>query len=102
MTRPPLSFYTRNSDPNERAHFWLPSSEATSAHELLDSLTADRMYIDAGEVVRVRVEADAFVDDEPGPPKATDGVMAAAEREDRRAPYTVTVCSFLPLDEMRS
>jgi DNA-directed RNA polymerase III subunit RPC8 len=28
------------------------------------------MYIDASEVIRVRVEADEFVDEEPGPPKA--------------------------------
>lgn len=55
------------------------------------------MYIDAGEVVRVRVEADEFYDDEPGPPKATEGVMAngqAKERENRRAPYTITVRAF--------
>ncbi|KAI0923546.1 hypothetical protein AcW1_006470 [Taiwanofungus camphoratus] len=79
-------------DPNERAHFWLPNSEATSSHELLDSATADRMYIDAGEVVRIRVEADEFYDDEPGPPKATEGVQQA-QSESRRPPYTIT-CSI--------
>ncbi|KAG6329945.1 hypothetical protein ID866_9144 [Astraeus odoratus] len=42
------------SDPNERAHFWLPDSEATTAHELLESLTADRMYIDQGEIYKFR------------------------------------------------
>ena len=83
-----ISIYV--SDPNERAHFWLMGSEATSAHELLDSATSDRMYIDTGEVVRVRVEADEFYDDEPGPPKATEGVQQA-RTEIRRAPYTVTV-----------
>ena len=65
-------------------------SEATSTHELLDSATADRMYIDTGEVVRVRVEADEFYDDEPGPPKATEGVQQV-KSEGRRAPYTITV-----------
>ncbi|KAH9939116.1 RNA polymerase Rpb7 [Epithele typhae] len=35
-------------DPKERAHFWLPGSEVTSSHELLDSPLTDRMYIDAG------------------------------------------------------
>lgn len=86
------STYRMHSDPNERAHFWLPNSEATSSHELLDSATADRMYIDAGEVVRIRVEADEFYDDEPGPPKATEGVQQA-QSESRRPPYTITVSS---------
>ena len=49
------------------------------------------MYIDAGEVVRVRVEVDEFYDDEPGPPKATEGVHQAQTAEGRRAPYTITV-----------
>jgi DNA-directed RNA polymerase III subunit RPC8 len=65
-------------------------SEASSTHELLDSPTSDRMYIDTGEVMRVRVEADEFYDDEPGPPKATEGVQQA-KVENRRAPYTITV-----------
>ena len=47
------------------------------------------MYIDAGDVVRVRVESDGFHDDEPGPPKALEGVQQA--RESRRPPYTITV-----------
>ena len=47
------------------------------------------MYIDAGDVVRVRVESDEFHDDEPGPPKAHEGVQQA--REIRRPPYTITV-----------
>ena len=47
------------------------------------------MYIDAGDVVRVRVESDEFHDDEPGPPKAHEGVQQA--REIRRPPYTIMV-----------
>ena len=47
------------------------------------------MYIDQGEVVRVRVEADDFFDDEPGPPKAAEGVQV--KREAKRAPYHVIV-----------
>ncbi|KAA1475482.1 polymerase III polypeptide H [Dentipellis sp. KUC8613] len=78
-------------DPNERAHFWLPGSEATSAHELLDSPVSERMYIDQGEIMRVRVETDEFYDDEPGPPKANEGVQV--QREARRPPYTIT-CSI--------
>jgi DNA-directed RNA polymerase III subunit RPC8 len=47
------------------------------------------MYIDQGEVVRVRVEADDFFDDEPGPPKMLEGVQV--KREPKRAPYNVIV-----------
>ena len=53
------------------------------------------MYIDAGEVVRVRVETDEFYDDEPGPPKATEGVHQTPTLEGRRAPYTITVSLFV-------
>ncbi len=82
------------SDPKERSHFWLPGSETTSSHELLDSALTDRMYIDTGDVVRVRVESDEFHDDEPGPPKAHEGVQQV--RENRRPPYTITVCTAVP------
>lgn len=85
------------SDPNERAHFWVADPDSAIS-DLLDTPLTSRMYIDAGEVVRVRVEADEFYDDEPGPPKATEGVMAngqAKEREGRRASYTITVCSHI-------
>lgn len=81
------------SDPNERAYFWVADPDS-AAPDLLDTPLTSRMYIDASEVVRVRVEADEFYDDEPGPPKAQDGVMVngqAKEREGRRAPYTITV-----------
>ncbi|EIN06234.1 hypothetical protein PUNSTDRAFT_106452 [Punctularia strigosozonata HHB-11173 SS5] len=84
-------------DPNERAHFWLPpdpdepDAPPPTAHSLLDSPVSSRMYIDKGEVIRVRVEADDFFDDEPGPPKATEGVQAVRQRA--RPPYTVT-CSI--------
>jgi len=50
------------------------------------------MYIDQGEPIRVRVEADEFYDDEPGPPKALEGVQV--QRESKRAPYVVFVGSF--------
>lgn len=83
------------SDPNERAYFWFPGSEATSTHELLDSPEAERLYIDQGEIVRVRVERDEFCDDEPGPPKATEGVLISGQA--RRLPYTVTVSLLQPI-----
>ncbi|KAF5340999.1 hypothetical protein D9611_006094 [Ephemerocybe angulata] len=78
-------------DPNERAHFWLPGSELTTATELLDTPTSERMYIDQGDVVRVRVEQDEFCDDEPGPVKVVEGVVQ--EKARGRPPYTV-VCSI--------
>ncbi|KAG6860454.1 hypothetical protein C0991_011934 [Blastosporella zonata] len=58
---------------------------------MLDTPITERMYIDKGEVVRVRVEADDFFDDEPGPPKMAEGVQV--QREAKRAPYNVT-CSI--------
>lgn len=77
-------------DPSERAYFWL-SEPPEPPIPLLDTPLTTRMYIDQGEVVRVRVEADEFYDDEPGPPNAR------AEREvdtKRRSPYTVVVRSL--------
>lgn len=52
------------------------------------------MYIDAGETVRVRVESDEFYDDEPGPPKAAEGVMMG-KAERRRPPYSITVSASI-------
>jgi DNA-directed RNA polymerase III subunit RPC8 len=86
---------TAHSDPNERAYFWLPGSEATSTHDLLDSPETERLYIDQGEILRVRVERDEFCDDEPGPPKASEGVLIGGPA--RRVPYTVIVSSHSPL-----
>lgn len=42
--------------------------------------------------MRVRVETDEFYDDEPGPPKAAEGVQV--KRELRRSPYSIIVCDF--------
>ncbi|KAJ2913159.1 hypothetical protein MD484_g7259, partial [Candolleomyces efflorescens] len=92
--------YTSLSDPNERAHFWLPDSPLTSASDLLDTPTAERMYIDTNEVVRVRVEQDEFYDDEPGPTKVVEGVIQDTAGGvdkglggNKRPPYSV-VCSI--------
>jgi len=88
-----LSLYSSflPSDPNERAFFWIPNSTLTTPSELLDTPLADRMYIDPGEVVRVRVEADDFGDDEPGPTKQPEAGGMPAKREQRRAPYVICV-----------
>lgn len=56
------------------------------------------MYIEAGDQVRVRVESDEFYDDEPGPPKATEGVTVQAIP--RRSPYSIIVS--LPDDDTYS
>ncbi|KAH9912065.1 uncharacterized protein BXZ73DRAFT_107692 [Epithele typhae] len=65
-------------DPEERAHFRLPGSEATClSHELLELPLTDRMCINAGDVLRVRVEADGFHDDELGPQKTRESVEQA-------------------------
>ncbi|KAF9262602.1 polymerase III polypeptide H [Marasmius fiardii PR-910] len=78
-------------DPNERSFFWLPDSELTKPHEMLDTPLTERMYIDQGEIIRVRVESDEFYDDEPGPPKVQDGVPVDIQR--RRAPFSI-LCSI--------
>lgn len=40
------------------------------------------------------MEADEFYDDEPGPPKAMEGIQQA-QAEARRPPYTITVSTQL-------
>ncbi|KAJ7595970.1 polymerase III polypeptide H [Mycena floridula] len=78
-------------DSTERAHFWVPEAEEPSNESLLATPAGSRMYIDAGETLRIRVEADEFYDDEPGPPQIVEGIVQP--REKRRAPYTV-LCSI--------
>ncbi|KAH8830248.1 hypothetical protein DL96DRAFT_1668176 [Flagelloscypha sp. PMI_526] len=85
-------------DSKERAYFWVidfqnteNSQEPPTTHMLLDTPLVDRMYIDVGELVRIRVEADDFFDFEPGPPKG--GAEASADAGTRRAPYTVLLLS---------
>jgi hypothetical protein len=56
-----------------------------------DSPEAERLYINQIEIVRVRVVRDEFCDDEPGPPKATEGVPIRVQGQARRLLYTVTV-----------
>lgn len=58
------------------------------------------MWIDKGEVVRVRVESDEFYDDEPGPIKMADGVQVV--KIQARAPFTVTVRSLGSYKRMRA
>ena len=67
-------------------------STLTSSAELLDTPVAERMYIEIDEIIRVRVESDEFYDDEPGPPKLSEGVQV--KRESKRAPFTVCVSTI--------
>ncbi len=57
----------------------------------MDFPTSQRMYIDNNEIIRVRVEADEFFDDEPGPPKAGEGGIMQPKAERKRAPYNIVV-----------
>lgn len=95
----PKSHSSVPSDPNERSYFWLPDGEGLSQSEMLDTPVAQRMYVDQGEVMRVRVESDDFYDDEPGPPKAAEGVQIA--RVPKRSPYTITVSSVVFSSRLR-
>ncbi|KIJ55480.1 hypothetical protein M422DRAFT_220177 [Sphaerobolus stellatus SS14] len=78
-------------DPNEQAYFWLPDSDLTSTTEMLDTPLTSRMYIDRNELARVRVESDEFFDDEPGPPKAAEGVVV--QKPPKRSPFQI-ICSM--------
>jgi hypothetical protein len=39
------------------------------------------------EIIHVRVEFDEFYDDEPGPPKLTEGVQVKRDRRERRIQF---------------
>jgi hypothetical protein len=63
--------------------FWLPSSQSTSTHELLDSPETECLYIDLGEIVhvQVRVKRDDFCD-ESGTPKSDRGAFTLYSPEE--------------------
>ena len=68
----------------EATHFWLASWDGQS--DPFTSSPDERAYIDIGEDVRVRVEAEHFEDIYPTPKKNQD------DSEDSRAPsYRLTV-----------
>jgi DNA-directed RNA polymerase III subunit RPC8 len=83
--------HLNTSDSNERFHFGVHPTLTSSGAGLLDTPVAERMYIERDEIICVRVESDEFYDDEPGPPKLTDGVQV--KKESKRPPYTVCVSS---------
>ena len=57
-------------------------AEPTATH-LLSTPQAERMYIDASEIIRLRVESDEFNDDEPGPVKVVNGEVVRDEERER-------------------
>lgn len=71
-------------DHQERAWFWLyeARTDAIAADPLL-STPEERMYIDAGELVRFSVESDTFYDAEPGPtpPPTTTTTTASSDQK---------------------
>ncbi|KAF9004642.1 polymerase III polypeptide H [Cyathus striatus] len=89
-------------DSKERAWFWAPDfSLPRSPHPprlqeaMLKIPAEERMYVDAGEAVRVRVEAEEWCDDDPGPSAGAAGQSVAGGEEKRvkRAPYSI-LCSM--------
>lgn len=77
------------SDPNQQLFFFNPEGEGLSALELLDTPKEQRNYVDIGCYMRVRVEQEAFSDDEHGPPEASEGVALVKER--MKPPYSIMV-----------
>ena len=57
----------------------------------MDSPFAERLYIELDAPIRFRVEGDEFYDDEPGPPKALEGVRIDLTKEPKKAPYRIFV-----------
>jgi DNA-directed RNA polymerase III subunit RPC8 len=60
----------------------------------MDSAFAERLYIELDAPIRFRVEGDEFYDDEPGPPKATEGVRVDLTREPKKPPYHIFVSTL--------
>ena len=69
--------------------------EESTRLELLDGDKEDRFYIDPGNLIRFRIESDQFTDEEPGPPKALEGVRLELVKEAKRPLYSIIV-SKLP------
>ena len=82
-----------HSDPNERAYFWLLSSEAISTHELLDSLPKRNPCTSSRARLCAYAWRDEFCDDEPGRPKGTEGVLFYRQVQARRLRYIEAVSS---------
>ncbi|KAG8779211.1 DNA-directed RNA polymerase III subunit rpc25 [Serendipita sp. 401] len=77
-------------DSSKQQFFWAPKLEADATRtQLMDMPLSERLYIELEAPIRFRVEGDEFYDEEPGPPKATEGVRIDLTREPKRAPYQI-------------
>jgi DNA-directed RNA polymerase III subunit RPC8 len=81
------------SDPNERAYFWLPNSEATPTHELLElSRNGAPVHRPGRDLARARRER-RILRRWARTTEAAEGVLISGQVQARRLPYTVTVSS---------
>ncbi|KIM33099.1 hypothetical protein M408DRAFT_326752 [Serendipita vermifera MAFF 305830] len=77
-------------DFSRQKFFWSPSlEEGATRLQLMDSPFGERLYIELDAPIRFRVEGDEFYDDEPGPPKASEGVRVDLTREPKKPPYRI-------------
>lgn len=91
----------RAYDHSESAWFWAPTAAVDEAADdaldpalegnnemaALDVPKEERAYLGRGEILRFRVEAEEFPEDEPGAPKS----QQEGEPPERQAPYIITV-----------
>lgn len=52
---------------------------------------SERLYINVDAPIRIRVEGDEFYDEEPGPPKAAEGVRLDLTRDAKKPSYRIMV-----------
>lgn len=93
------------SDHAEQAWFWLFEASPEVAADPLLSSPDVRMYLDAGELIRLAVEDDIFEEPEPGPvqsaavggpgpPGANASIVTEGDETKKTSPYRITVsCS---------
>jgi DNA-directed RNA polymerase III subunit RPC8 len=91
-----MGTYHLRSDFSRQKFFWAPSlEEGATRLQLMDSPFTERLYIELDAPIRFRVEGDEFYDDEPGPPKASEGVRVDLTREPKKPPYHIFVRGYL-------
>jgi DNA-directed RNA polymerase III subunit RPC8 len=90
------------SDHAEQAWFWLFEASPEVAADPLLSSPDERMYLDAGEPIRLTVEDDIFEEPEPGPvqsaavggpgpPGANASIVTEGDDTKKTSPYRITV-----------
>ncbi|PVG02100.1 hypothetical protein CPB86DRAFT_752314 [Serendipita vermifera] len=77
-------------DSSRQKFFWSPTlDEDATRTQLMDSPISERLYIELDAPIKFRVEGDEFHDEEPGPPKMSEGVRIDLTKEPKRAPYRI-------------